>query len=126
MQRRRYGWLGAAGFAVALVGFTLIITGSAGEFWLFYDLPYGQPNGRDTSWTLFLLGHTVLAVGTLLFGIATVRTKVFAEDAATLFAFLGVIVPFIGAFVFAFPFGWLGYLLYSGNYRRTQQTSRVS
>ncbi|CAA9287353.1 MAG: hypothetical protein AVDCRST_MAG93-3636, partial [uncultured Chloroflexia bacterium] len=88
-QRKSDGGLGAVGFAVVLVGLALVVAGSVGEFWFFYDQPYGQPNGRDASWTLFLLGHPVLAVGTLLFGIATVRAGVFPRDASMMFAGLG-------------------------------------
>jgi hypothetical protein len=127
-QRRSCGQLGTAGFVMVLVGFMLIIAGSVAEFWVFSDQPYGLPNGRDASYTLFLLGHPVLAVGTLLFGIATVRAKVFPRDVAMLFAVLGVgvVVPVIGALIFAFPFVWLGHLLWSGKHERVQQASRVS
>ena len=45
---------------------------------------------------LYLLGHLVLAIGSVLFGIATVRAKVLPGKAATLFAVLGgfAVVPF--------------------------------
>jgi hypothetical protein len=126
-QRRSYGWLGMAGFATVLVGFMLIIAGNLGEFWVFSDESY-EGAGRNASWALFLLGHPVLVIGTLLFGIATARAKVFPREAAMLFAVfsVGVVVPFLGAFIFAFPFIWLGYLLWSGKYERGQQPSRVS
>ena len=123
-QRRSFGRLGTAGFATALVGFMLITAGSVGEFWVFSDQSY-EGAGRNASWALFLLGHLVLVIGTLLFGIATVRAKVFPQEAAMMFAVLGlgVVVPFLGAFIFAIPFVWLGYLLWSGS---IQQSSRVT
>jgi hypothetical protein len=130
-QRRSYGLLGMAGFATVLIGFMLIIAGSVGEFWVFSDQSY-EGAGRNASWVLFLLGHPVLAVGTLLFGIASARTEVFEfgvpREVPMLFAVLGacVVVPFYGAFFFAFPFVWLGYLLWSGKYKRAQQPFRVS
>ena len=127
-QRGRQGWLRTAGLAIVLVGFALIIAGSVGEFWLFSDQPYAQPNGRNASWTLFLLGHPVLAVGTALFGAATTRSQVFPGESSMLFAILatcGALIPFIGAFIFALPFAWLGYLLWSGQYVGSQQPSRV-
>jgi hypothetical protein len=127
VQKGSYGGWGIAGFLTVLVGFLLVIAGSVGEFWFFSDQPYGMPNGRNASWTLFLLGHPVLGLGTLLFGIATMRAKVFPGDVAALFTILGtcVIVPFLGAFAFALPFVWMGYLLWSGKYEKGQQPSRV-
>ena len=123
-QTRTFGRLGTAGFATALVGFMLIAAGSVGEFWVFSDQSY-EGAGRNASWALFLLGHLVLVIGTLLFGIATVRAKVFPQEAAMMFAVLGlgVVVPFLGAFIFAIPLVWLGYLLWSGS---VQQSSRVT
>jgi hypothetical protein len=128
-QRRSYGWLGRAGLVTVIVGFMLIIAGSVGEFWVFSEQAYAMPNGRDASWMLFLIGHLVLAVGTLLFGIASTRAGVLPHDAAMMFAVLGTcgaLVPFIGAFIFAIPFAWLGYLLWSGKYEKDQQPSRAS
>jgi hypothetical protein len=130
VQRRSYGWLGTTGFITILTGFALILAGSVGEFWAFTEQGYALPNLRDASWILFLLGHLVLGVGTVLFGIATARAEMFegvSREVAMLFAVLGagVMVPFFGAFIFAFPFVWLGYRLWSGKYERGQQSSRV-
>ena len=115
------------GFAIVLAGFVLITAGSVGEFWVFSDQSYVGA-GRNASWTLFLLGHLVLVIGTLLFGLATVRAKVFRQEAAILFAAMGVgvVVPFLGAILFAIPFVWLGYLLWSGEYERVQQPAHFS
>ena len=89
--------------------------------------PYGEANGRYTSWMIYLLGHLVLAIGSVLFGIATVRAKVLARKAAMMFAVLGaaVVLPFFGALIFAIPFTWLGYTLWSGNGEPVQQPQRV-
>jgi hypothetical protein len=38
-----------AGFATVLIGFMLIIAGSAGEFWVSSDQSYAMSNGRDAS-----------------------------------------------------------------------------
>lgn len=115
-QRRSYGWLGSAGCVTALFGLTLVVAGSVGEFWVFTMQPYGEANGRDDSWTIYLLGHLVLAIGSVLFGIATVRAKVLARKPSMTFALLGgfAVAPFFGALIFAIPFMWLGYLLWSG------------
>ncbi len=128
-QRRSYGLLGATGFACALAGFVLMTAGSVGEFWVFSDQPYdGAGFRRGASWVLFLLGHPPLAVGTVLFGVATIHAGVFPREIAVMFAVLGalVVVPFIGSVFFAIPFVWLGYLLYSGKYQSARRASRVS
>jgi hypothetical protein len=126
-QRRSYGHLGRVGFLTALVGLALVVAGSVGEFWVFTMQPYGEANGRDASWTIYLLGHLVLAIGSVLLGIAGVRAKVLARKAAKLFAVLGaaVVLPFFGALIFAIPFTWLGYTLGSGKVEPVRQPQRV-
>jgi hypothetical protein len=58
----------------------------------------------------------MLAIGTVLFGIAAVRAKVLPYKAAVMLVLPGacVMLPFFGSFVFAISFVWLGYLLWSG------------
>ncbi len=126
-QRRGYGRQGKAGLVAVLLGLALVAAGSVGEFWVFTTQPYGEPNGRDASWAIYLLGHLVLAVGSVLFGIASVRAKVFARKQAMTFAVLGgfAVAPFFGALVFAIPFTWLGYALWSGKAEPDRQTQRV-
>ncbi len=125
-QRRSYGWLGRAGLVTALLELALAVAGSVGEFWVFTAQPY-EANGRATSWTVYLLGHLVLAVGSVLFGIASVRAKVLARKPAMTFAVLGgfAVAPFFGAVIFAVPFAWLGYALWSGKVEPDRQTRRV-
>ncbi len=126
-QRRSYGWLGRAGLVTALLGLALAVAGSVGEFWVFTTQPFGEPNGRDASWAVYLLGHLVLAVGSVLFGFATVRAKVLDRKGAVTFAVLGgfAIAPFFGALIFAIPFTWLGYALWSGQGEPARQPRRV-
>lgn len=126
-QRRSYGWLGKASFVTALVGLTLAVAGSVGEFWVFTMQPYGEANGRDASWTIYLLGHLVLAIGSVLFGIASVRAKGLTRKATKLFAVLGaaVVLPFFGVLIFAIPFTWLGYTLWLGKGEPVRQPQRV-
>ncbi len=125
-QRRSYGWLGRVGLGTALLGLALVVAGSVSEFWVFTTQPY-DANGRDASWTVYLLGHLVLAVGSVLFGIASVRAKVLARKPTKLFAVLGgfAVMPFFGAVIFAIPFTWLGYTLWSGQGEAAQQPRRV-
>ena len=126
-QRRTYGWLGRAGLVTALLGLALAVAGSVGEFWVFTTQLYGEPNGRNTSWAIYLLGHLVLGIGSVLFGIASVRAKVLARKPAMTFTTLGgfAVAPFFGAVIFAIPFAWLGYTLWSGKVEPDRQTRRV-
>jgi hypothetical protein len=52
---------------------------------------------------------------------------VFPREAAILFTAMGVgvVVPFLGAVIFAIPFVWLGYLLWSSTYGEAEQPPRV-
>ncbi len=127
VQRRSYGWLGKAGFVAALVRLALGVAGSVGEFWVFTTQPYGEANGRDASWMIYLVGHLVLAIGSVLFGIAAVRAKVLARKPAVMFAVLGgfAVMPFFGALIFAIPFTWLGYTLWSGKVEPVRHPQRV-
>ena len=104
-QKRSYGYLGKAGLVAALLGLALAVAGSVSEFWVFTSQPYGEANGRDASWTVYLLGHLVLAVGSVLLGIATVRAKVLARKSAMTFAVLGgfAVMPIFRALIFAIP-----------------------
>ena len=122
-QRRSCGRLGKAGFVTVLVGLTLAISGSVGEFLVFTTQPYGEANGRDASWTIYLLGHLGLALGSVLFGVAAARAKVLARKPAMMLALLGgfAVVPFFGALIFAVPFVRLGYALWSGEDRSVEQ-----
>ena len=69
----------------------------------------------------------MLAVGSVLFGIASLRAKVLARKPAMTFAVLGgfAVAPFFGALIFAIPFAWLGYALWSGQGEPVQQPRRV-
>ena len=97
--------LGKAGFATVLIGLALVISGSVGEFWVFTAQPYGEPNGRDASWIIYLLGHLGLAVDCVLFGVATVRAKVLPRKMAMMFTVLGgfAVAPFFGVFDIRYP-----------------------
>ena len=126
-QRRTYGWLGRASLVTALLGLELAVAGSVGEFWVFTTQPYGEPNGRNASWAIYLLGHLVLGIGSVLFGVASVRAKVLERKPAMTFAVLGgfAVAPFFGAVIFAIPFAWLGYTLWSGQGQADRQPRRV-
>lgn len=84
LQRRTYGWLGTAGFAVASVGLGAMIAGNAAEFWAFTEEAYGPGSLRDAAWAVFGLGMFVFYAGSVLFGIATLRAKMLPRPGALL------------------------------------------
>jgi hypothetical protein len=110
-----HGWLGSASLIIALIGFTLLFVGNVAEFWVFNAQPYGEANGRDNSWTLYLLGVLTLAIGSVLFGIATLRIKILPHRAAMLFTVgsAAAVVPGFGMLLFGTGWAWLGYALWS-------------
>lgn len=71
--RGRYGRLGKAGFFVALAGLVLTIAGGVGQFWLGVDDTYmlSAPGYRS-----FRIGLLVLAVGSVVLGVAAFRSRV--------------------------------------------------
>lgn len=83
-QERRYGWPGRLGFGLTFAGFALMFVGAVGEFWLFTDQPYAEGNGREVSWTVFLLGALTLAGGSAVFGLATLKAGMLPRPGAAL------------------------------------------
>ena len=73
-QKRSRGWIGRAGFVVALVGLLVMIVGNVMEFWAFSEEAYGPDTLRNSAWMAFGLGMLAFYVGTVLFGISTLRT----------------------------------------------------
>ncbi len=73
LQRGVYGWLGKAGFALASMGLVVMIIGNVAEFWAFTEEAYRSGSLRDGAWMAFGLGLFAFYVGSVLFGIATLR-----------------------------------------------------
>lgn len=67
------GRLERAGFCVALVGLLLILVGDVGEFWLHIDRLYLM---TAPAYRALRAGFLVLAAGSMLFAIATLRARV--------------------------------------------------
>ena len=110
-QRRRVGVIGHVGFALPWVGGILMGAGRLGQA---LDVGGG--------WIPVLLGAFALTVGSILFGIGTVRARVLPPGA-------GVLLLVVASMLFltnsedrraflALPFGaawmWLGYVLWFG------------
>ena len=75
VQEGRHGPVGTAGLVVALVGLAVMIAGNVAEFWAFSEEAYGPSTLRDNAWMLFGLGMVAFYVGTVLFGIGTLRAR---------------------------------------------------
>jgi hypothetical protein len=126
------GWLGMVwrlpkGYGrgasvLALIGSLIMVTGTAAEFWLFSDLPYGQgSNLRNAAWSAFGMGGLVLNVGATILGIAIWRTRIWPRWSAVVLmlalpidvaAFFLLDSPFLGATILALVVGFL--LLFVG------------
>jgi hypothetical protein len=131
-QSEAAGLLGLAGFLVAFLG-TALVTGLlwsglfivpalAVEVPAFLNELEGPPPG-------FFLSFITFALGWLLFGIATLRARVFPR-AATILLIIGAVIavlplPFTGI-VLAIAVAWLGFALITGREASTEQPSRVS
>jgi O-antigen/teichoic acid export membrane protein len=113
------GWLERVGFYVALLGFLLILAGDVGEFWLRIDDVYIM---TAPAYSAFRLGLLVLAVGSIVFGIALGRERTLPVWGALPFA-LGALCGLISAsrdlesfgatlwILFGLGWAWLGFSL---------------
>jgi O-antigen/teichoic acid export membrane protein len=68
----RSGWLERAGFVLALLGLVLVLVGDVGEFWLGLDDRYIM---TAPAYHAFRTGLVVLAVGSVLLGVAAGRDR---------------------------------------------------
>ena len=118
-QIRQIGLIGHLGFALPWIGAALMGGGRL-----------GQVLGMGGVWVLVILGAFASTVGTILFGIATLRARVLPLSCAVLLI-VGALLLFVTdpenrqAFL-ALPFGmawiWLGYaLLRDGGERRATE-----
>jgi hypothetical protein len=72
-QEGGHGPLGRSGLVVALVGLAVMLVGNVADFWVFAEEGYGPASPKHSAWMLFGLGMAALYVGTVLFGIGTLR-----------------------------------------------------
>ncbi len=116
----RSGRLEKAGFFLALLGFVLILAGDVGEFWLRIDDRYIM---TAPAYRALRLGLVVLAVGSVLFGVAAGRDRTLPVWGALPFA-IGALCGLIsvsrnlGSFgaalwiLFGVGWAWLGLSLF--------------
>jgi hypothetical protein len=60
-------------FALVCAGWAVMMIGTALEFWVFTDLPYGAMNARAWSWISVLLGMLGMLIGAVWWGRAAQR-----------------------------------------------------
>ena len=75
-QQGRSGKLGLAGFSLAVAGLTLMILGSAVEFWIGGGIRYGNKPLSHAGWAMVLAGIPTMYLGLMLFGAASFRARV--------------------------------------------------
>jgi hypothetical protein len=128
------GWLGAtlalpdgfgrAGAAVAFLAAVVMVIGNAAEFWLFTDLPYGDPtNARSLSWMAYMFGDLVQTIGSTMAGVHIRRAGMWSRAGAwALILALPISVagfmfisPFLGPSILALVTGWNLVRFASGN-----------
>ncbi|MBA2617572.1 MAG: hypothetical protein H0U91_05310 [Rubrobacter sp.] len=143
-QRGAYGRQGRIGVVASSVGLALMVVGNAAEFWLFTTQAYAEANGRQASWVVFLLGMLLLAIGSALFGVATIRAGVLPRLGGLLMVvwlLVGILSSILSAVTgvlatdLAFSLGsagtlgaaWvvMGYAVWSGRGRATHRPARV-
>lgn len=71
-QSGRAGWLGRAGFVIALLGLGLIVSGNVGKFWLGVDDTYLI---TAPAYRAMRIGFLVFALGSIVFGAAALRAR---------------------------------------------------
>lgn len=119
------GWLGSwqalAGYGrwaalAALLGTLVFALGTAAEFWLYSDLPYGVPNMRQTAFTVGSMAALVQDIGAMTAGICVWQTGVWPRWAALVlllalpldfFAFFVMGTTFLVSVVLALMLGWV-------------------
>jgi hypothetical protein len=126
-QAKRSGRLGAAGFAICLLGTGIMLLGNISEIWV-YKYLYGILEARwSPGWRAMGLGLMILPVGFVLLGIATFRAGVFTAWRRAVPLGFGLMLALIvvsvavagigrGLVVFyGFAIGWaaFGYTLWS-------------
>jgi hypothetical protein len=131
-QAGMFGALGLTGFLLALLGTTL----AAGALWsqvfvvprLAEVAPSVADRGTGSVLAGYLLSFSIFGVGWLLFGVATLRTRIFPRGAVILLL-VGAVISILPlpsrALILEIAVAWLGFdLLRRG--APDQQPSRVS
>src|ERR671917_2545940 len=131
-QAEAFGVLGLTGFVLALLGTTL----AAGAAWsqvfvvprLAEVAPAVADQGTGSVLAGFLLSFLLFGVGWFVFGVATLRTRLFPRWAVTLLM-VGALISIVPlpsrALIVEIAAGYLGFTLLTGRSASERQPSRV-
>ena len=128
-QSEAAGLLGLVGFLVAFLGTALVAGVSWGDVFVVPILADAAPEVLDAGPSLgIILSFGVFTVGWVLFGLATLRARVYPRVAAVLLM-VGAVLAFfplsLSTVVFGAAVAWLGSILFTGRDASAEQTSRV-
>ena len=128
-QSEAAGHLGLVGFLVAFLGTALVAGVSWGDVFVVPILADAAPEVLDAGPPLgIILSFGVFTVGWVLFGLATLRARVYPRVAAVLLM-VGAVLAFfplsLSTVVFGAAVAWLGSILFTGRGASAEQTSRV-
>lgn len=128
-QAEDSGKLGLAGFLVAFLGTALLTGVMWTQAFVVPFLAAESPALLESEPLGNMLSFITFTVGWLVFGVATLRARVYPRAAAILLI-IGAMLPFAGfilpasAFVFGIAVAWLGLSLWTREAAATGQTAR--
>lgn len=130
-QSEAAGVPGLVGFLVAFAGTALLSGALWFELFITPALAVEAPGLAEAELGLagFVLSFLLVILGWLLFGVATLRARVYPRWAAVLLI-VGAIaslapIPLAGA-VFSGAVAWMGFLLFTGKVVSVEESARVS
>jgi hypothetical protein len=132
-QAEAFGALGLTGFVLALLGTTLAAGASWSQVFVVPRLAEVAPavadQGTGSVLAGFVLSFLLFGVGWILFGVATLRTRLFPRWAVILLI-VGAVISILPlpsrALIVEIAAGYLGFTLLTGRGTSEQQPSRVS
>ena len=70
-QKDVFGNIERTALLIALIAWIGMAAGTAAEFWLYSDLPYGEDNLRNTAFSIFSISSLVVGLALLALGLGT-------------------------------------------------------
>lgn len=130
-QSEAAGVLGLAGFLTAFLGTSLFSGALWFELFVTPSLASEAPGLAEAELGLagFAISFLLVVIGWLLFGVATLRARVYPRPAAALLI-VGAVLSFapipLSGLVLSVAVAWLGFALFTGRGMSGERPSRVS